>query len=114
MSPLARRASVRDGNPQDVIQLAQRSKCRSDLLGEEAWLFPRGKVAAFREPVVVNQLRVSFLRPAPRSLIDLVRKSAHGNRDLDTSRVEKAALIFPVETSRRDCRVRQPVEGDVI
>ncbi len=46
--------------------------------------------------------------------IDLVRKDAHGNRDGDAFRGEKGELVFPIETSRRDRRVRQPVERDVV
>src|ERR1700678_684986 len=54
-----------------------------------------------------NQFGIGFLCPAPRGLIDLVWKSAHGNRDGDT-------LIFPIETGRRDRRVCQPVVRDVV
>jgi hypothetical protein len=37
-----------------------------------------------------------------------------GDRDRDVFDVEKGQLVFPVETSRRDRRVRQPVECDVV
>src|SRR5450755_1683161 len=97
-----------------LAQLTQRSERFSELLTEELRLFPRSKVSAFREPVVVNQFGIGFLGPALRGLIDLVRKGAHRNRDGDVPGGEKSTLIFPVETSRRDRGICQPVERDVI
>src|ERR1700722_2476086 len=95
-------------------RLAQRPERCPELLTEEFRLFPRGEVAALRESVVVNQFGIGFLGPGPRGLIDLVWKGAHRNRDLNTSRIEKATLVFPIETSRRDRRIGQPVERDVV
>src|SRR5260370_33844830 len=46
--------------------------------------------------------------------VDLIWKDADGNRDGDVLRGEKGKLVFPIQTSRRDRRVRQPVEGDVV
>jgi hypothetical protein len=71
-------------------------------------------VPAFIQLVEVDEVGIRLLRPTPRHLIELVRKDAHGNRDGDALRVEEGQLVFPVETSRRDCRVRLPVVGDVV
>ena len=62
----------------------------------------------------MNQFGIGFLCPTPRGCIDLIGKDAHGSRDRDTFRGEKGKLAFPIETSRRDRRIRQPVERDVV
>src|SRR3954470_22573271 len=62
----------------------------------------------------MDELGVGLLCPTPRNLIEIVRKDAHRYRDGDTLRVEEAELVFPIETSRRDPRVRQPIERDVV
>src|ERR1700675_4984882 len=55
------------------------------------------------------------LGPAPRSWIELVRKDAHGSRNNDTSDAEeRITLVFPIETSPRERRIRQPSECDVV
>src|SRR6185436_12286114 len=41
-------------------------------------------------------------------------KSAHRNRDGHTLRSEKRELVFPIQSSRRNCRARQPIERDVV
>jgi hypothetical protein len=43
-----------------------------------------------------------------------VRKGAHRDRDGDVFRGKEGELAFPIQTSRRDRRVRQPVERDVV
>jgi hypothetical protein len=62
----------------------------------------------------VNQLRVSTLRPAARSRIDLLRKGAHGNGYADTLRGEERQLALPIEAGGGDRRVREPVKSDVV
>src|SRR5713226_10408306 len=62
----------------------------------------------------MDELGVRPLRPTPRGGVDLIWKGADGNRDGDVLRGEKGKLVFPIQTSRRDRRVRQPVEGDVV
>jgi len=52
--------------------------------------------------------------PATRGFIELVRKDTHRNRNGDALGSEEGQLTFPIETSRRDSRVRQPVERDVV
>src|SRR5438477_9430282 len=94
--------------------LAKRPERRADLLSEQLRLFPRREVAASVEPVVMNQFGICSLCPTPWGCIDLIWKDAHGNRDGDVFRGEKGKLAFPIQTSRRDPRVRQPVERDVV
>src|ERR671910_43497 len=62
----------------------------------------------------MDEVGIGLLCPTPRHLIELVRKDAHRYRDGDALRVEEAELVFPIETSRRDPRGRQPVVGDVV
>src|SRR5256885_8694723 len=46
---------------------------------------------------------------------DLVRKEAHRNRDGDVLGAKVGLREpLPIKTSRRDCRVRQPEERDVV
>src|SRR6266404_7725788 len=62
----------------------------------------------------MDEFGVRPLCPTPRGGVDLIWKDADGNRDGDVLRGEKVKLVFPIQTSRRDRRVRQPVEGDVV
>src|SRR5882672_11297805 len=62
----------------------------------------------------MDEFGVRPLYPTPRGGVDLIWKDADGNRDGDVLRGEKGKLVFPIQTSRRDRRVRQPVEGDVV
>jgi hypothetical protein len=71
-------------------------------------------VPAFIERVVIDKFVIGPLSPTPRRFIVLARKDTHGSRDGDVGGVVKANLIFPVETSRRNPRVRQPIERDVV
>jgi hypothetical protein len=71
-------------------------------------------MSAFLDLVVIDQLVIRALRPAPRGLIVLAGKHAHGSRDGDVSGVVNAELVFPIEASRGSRRVRQPVERDVV
>src|SRR5438034_6143280 len=81
-------------------------------------LLPRSEVAPLGKLVVMDELGVGLLRPALRRRIDLVRECAHGDRDLEAADVEEAPLCHlpgvPVETSRGDRGVRQPVHRDVV
>jgi len=47
------------------------------------WLFPGRKVPAFVDLVVMDQLGIRPLGPAPWSRIELVGEDAHGRRDHD-------------------------------
>ena len=69
---------------------------------------------AFVDPVVVEELGIGAFCPAPRGFVLLAGKDAHGDRDGDAFGVEKSTLVFPIETRRRNPRVRQPVQRDVV
>ena len=71
-------------------------------------------MAAPVDLVEVDEVGVRLLGPAARRLILLAGKDAHGHGDGDALGVEEATLVLPVETRRRDPRVRQPVERDVV
>ena len=60
--------------------------------------------------VVVDELVIRPLRPTTRGLIVLAGKDTHRSRDGDIGRVIKIEVKFPIETSRRNRRVRQPVD----
>src|SRR5687768_16497505 len=62
----------------------------------------------------MDELWIRPLRRAPRRSIDLIRECAHGNWDRDVLWRKECQPVLPVETSRRDRRVRQPVEGGVV
>ena len=71
-------------------------------------------MAAFVELVVVDELGIRALRPTSRGWVDLVGKDAHGNGNADVFRGEKGELVLLIQPSRRDPRVGQPVERDVV
>src|SRR5215831_7344345 len=100
------------------LRFAKRFERRPHLRGEELGLFPGGEVAAFGHLVVVDQLRIGLLCPAPRRLIKLIGEGAHGDRNLDAPGVEEASRgmvrVVPVEARRGDRGVGQPVERDVV
>src|ERR1700675_876271 len=62
----------------------------------------------------MDEFGICFLYPAPRSSVDLIGINADGNRNGDVLGGEKGKLVSQIQTSRRDRRVRQPVEGDVV
>jgi hypothetical protein len=97
-----------------IRSLAKRPEARANLFGEELGLFPGREVAAPVDLVEVNEVGIGPFGPAPRRLILLARKDAHGNRNGDALGVEEATLVFPVETRRGDPGVREPVDRDVV
>src|SRR5712664_2690291 len=62
----------------------------------------------------MDEFGIRVLYPVPRSGVDLIGINADGDRDGDVLGGEKSQLVLPIQTSRRDRRVRQPVEGDVV
>src|ERR1700730_17424694 len=63
----------------------------------------------------MDQLGKRPFRPASWSRIEFVWKDAHGGRDNDASDAEeRITLVFPIETSPRERRIRQPGERDVV
>ena len=91
------------------LNAAARSSSRKELR-----LLPRGEVAAFGQPVVVDQVGIRLLRPAPRRGVELIGKDADGGRERDALRGKEGELALPVQAGRRDRRVRQPVQRDVV
>src|SRR5689334_15502559 len=67
-----------------------------------------------RQAVVMDKIRVGVFRPATRGGIELIWKDAYGCRELDTFRSKKGELAFPVQTSGRHRRVRQPVQRHIV
>ena len=86
----------------------------SELGREELRLLPGREVPAVGQAVVVEELGVGSFRPALWGRVDLVGKGAHGHRYGDALRGEKGQLAFPVQPSRRDRCIGQPVERDVV
>ena len=93
---------------------AQRVEARAKLVREGLRLLPGGEMAALGQPVVVDQLGIGLLGPALRRGVDLVRKGADRRRQRDALGREEGELALPVEPRRRDRRVGQPVERDVV
>ena len=75
--------------------LAQRPERGAELAGEQLRLLPRREVAPFVDLVVIEELGIGPLGPAPRSLILLAGEDGHRHRNRDALGVEKAALVFP-------------------
>jgi hypothetical protein len=71
-------------------------------------------VPALRDLVVVDEIGIRLFSPIPRRLVEFVRKDADGGRDFDTLGSEKGELILPIEASRRNPRVCQPEQRDVV
>ena len=53
----------------------------AEFLAEQRRLFPGGEMAALVEPVIVDELWIRLLRPAPRGGVDLLGKGAHRGRE---------------------------------
>src|SRR4051794_3943213 len=63
-------------------RLPHRPESGAKLRAEELGLFPGREVPALGDPVVVNEVGVRLLRPALRSLVELLREDADSDRDL--------------------------------
>src|SRR2546428_13835124 len=84
--------------------LPQRAERRPQVLGEERRLFPRREVPAFVVLLVVDQVGIRPLRPAPRGRIELVGEDAHGHRDGGVDALdgeERRTPALPVEAADR-------------
>src|SRR5258708_38647557 len=77
-------------------------------------LLPRREVPALVEPVVVDQLGISPLGPASRGGVYLVREDANGHRDRNMLGLEEGQLVGGGGTGRRNRRIGEPVERDVV
>src|SRR5687768_17106808 len=101
--------AIRPSRALTCFQLSQRSEPYAHLFHQYFWLFPRRKVTALFDLVVMNESGISPLGPTPRRMVLLVRKDAHSNRDRDVLGSEvDLGEPFPIETGSRDRRVRQP------
>jgi hypothetical protein len=97
-----------------AASLAKRPEACANLFREQLWLFPRREVSAFVGLVIIDEIGIRPLCPTPWGLNDLVGKGAHRDRDGDVLRCEEGKLVLPINTRRRDRRVGQPVERDVV
>src|ERR1700730_5676552 len=61
--------------------LAKRAEPRTNLFREELRLLPGREVPASVNLVVVDQVGVRAVYPAPRSLVQLLREHGHSGRD---------------------------------
>ena len=77
-------------------------------------MLPGRKVSAFWEAVIVNKPGIRFRGPALRCGVDLIRKDADANRDGNVFRGKEVELVFPLQTSRRNRGVREPIERDIV
>src|SRR5215213_5941124 len=101
--------------PLNYLDLPQRLEPYAHLIHQKLRLFPRRKVPALVELVVVDEVGIRPLRPAARGLILLVRKDAYRNRDGDVLGAKVGLREpVPIKTRRRDCCVRQPEQRDVV
>ena len=100
------------GRPQ--LGLRSGRNAGSHLRAEQLRLFPGGEMAAFVDLVEIDELVIGPLGPTPRRLIVLAGKDAHRSRDRDVGGVVKVDVTFPIEASRGNRRVRQPIEREVV
>src|ERR687890_278526 len=101
--------------PLSYLDLPQRLEPYAHLIHQKLRLFPRRKVPALVELVVMDELGIRPLRPAARRMVDLVRKDAHRNRDGDVLGAKVGLREpLPIKTRRRDCCVRQPEQRGVV
>jgi len=64
-----------------------------ELGGEKLRLFSGGEGSAFVGLVAIDELRIRPLCPISRALIELVGKSAHGDRDGHVLGAKEASLF---------------------
>src|SRR4051812_796986 len=107
-------APLSDGLRSGGVDLPQRAEPFAQLGGVQLRLLPGGEVPALFELVVVDEVGVRLLGPAPRRVDDVVGEDAHGNWNGDVPDGGPAGLVFPVDTRRRDPGVRQPEHGGVV
>src|SRR5438046_8587270 len=91
--------------PLNYLHLPQRLEPYAHLVHQKLRLFPRRKVPALVELVVMDEPGIRPLRPAPRCRDDLVRKEAHRNRDGDVLWAQ-VGLREALQIGRASCRER--------
>src|SRR5215471_6650496 len=93
---------------------AHRLERGSEFLRDDRRLLPRCEVPALFSLVVINEVGIRPLGPAPRGLVLLAGKDADRCRELHAPHAEEAALVYPVDTRGGHARVRQPEQRDVV
>src|SRR2546430_4367896 len=83
--------------PRSSGRFAEGSEASPDFFREGLRLFPGRKVTALIELVVMNELGIGALRPAPRSLVEFFGKRADGDRNSNMLRCKKRKLAFPIK-----------------
>src|SRR3954465_15835946 len=96
------------------LRVPEGSERRAEFVRKKRRLFPRREGPAFVEPVVVDELGIRLLRPAPWRLIELLWKCTDRSRDRNAFRGKKRQLAFPIQPGRGDRRVGEPIERDVV
>src|SRR5687768_5633916 len=81
------------------------SERRAELGCEQTWLLPCREVAAPVHLVVVDQLRICALRPAPGGLVLLSGEHGYRNWNGDALGVEESTFVFPIQARRGDAGV---------
>src|SRR5215831_8754322 len=76
-------------------------------------------MSAFGELVIMNEVDVCLLRPAPRRCIDFVREGTDGDWEFDAPYIEEATFhrklrSIPVEPCGGNSGACQPVKCDVV
>src|SRR5581483_2242158 len=94
--------------------LSERPEAGSHFCREQLRLLPGGEMAACLQPVVVHELWIRALRPAPRRLVELIGEHAYCNGNGHSLRGEEGQLTLPIKTSRRNAGVGQPVERHIV
>src|SRR5580698_7367236 len=86
----------------------KRPEAGAKLFSKELRLFPGSEMAALCYLVVVDEIGIGPLRPAPRCLVEFVRKDTDSGWDFDALGTEEGQLILPIEASRRNPRIGKP------
>src|SRR5215813_4121536 len=96
------------------LDSTQRTETCAKVIHNRPRLLPRGEVTAFRMPLIVDQLGVGLFGPTPWGRTYFIREDTHDRGDGDAFRCKEGKLVLPIETRRRNSRVRQPIERDVV
>src|SRR3954453_9323852 len=88
----SRRRTRADAHVRTGSWLAQRPQPVAELGGIQLRLLPGGEVTAAVNLVEVDEVGIRRLRPAPGSLVELVRENAYGHRNGDVADVGEAAV----------------------
>src|SRR3954447_14376835 len=87
-------APLSDGVRRSRVDLPERAEPVAQLGGVELGLLPGGEVPAALDLVVVDEVGVRLLSPAPRGVDDVVGEDAYGHRNGDVPDGGPAGLVF--------------------